>query len=169
MAGKHLFSVEAKHDFVRLPHFGPFNSAAEAGQAVDALLARYDDLTVLMHVLNLEQVEDAEVKYQDCIYQLECACSDSSLLYVVEPLMHVDAMPSATEAGVLANDHGIYATDIGYLKTDSGFALLRIHMATADLQKAMTAVRWRRREIEGLSPQAEVVIITTPIPVLSNS
>lgn len=39
MASRYLFSVEAKHELVKLPHFGPFLTATEAGQADGIRLA----------------------------------------------------------------------------------------------------------------------------------
>ncbi|WP_341304731.1 hypothetical protein [Pseudomonas sp. TMP25] len=169
MIGKHLFSVEAKHEFVRLPHFGPFLTATAAGQAVDSLLARFDGLSIRMHVLASNQPDGVEAKEQECAYQLECACSEKSPLSVVEPLARAGDLPCAEEALRIANDHGVKACEIGYLKVDEGFLLLHVHMVTADLQKAMTATRWRRRELLGRPEKGEVVIMTTPIPMLANS
>ncbi|WP_298187830.1 hypothetical protein [uncultured Pseudomonas sp.] len=169
MIGEYLFSVEAKHEFVNLPHFGPFLTATAAGQAVDSLMARFDGLSIRMHVLPSNQSDELEAKEQECIYQLECACSGQSGLSVVEPLVRAVVLPGPEEALQIASDHGFKACEIGYLKADEGFLLLRVHIVTSDLQKAITATRWRRRELADRPESPKVVIMTMPIPMLTES
>lgn len=169
MASKYLFSVEANHELVKLPHFGPFLTATEAGQAADRLLARYDDLSVRIHVFEDADLtgEEIEVKHRLCTAQIDDACTEGSYLSVVEPIQQVPELPSSQLAAQIAANFGLDLQDLGFLPSSNGYVLLRVHMITTDLSKAMTAVRWRRRELAGASNAPEVAIMTMPIPTIS--
>ncbi|MCW3150141.1 hypothetical protein N8H22_16175 [Stutzerimonas stutzeri] len=169
MANRYLFSVEAKHELVKLPHFGPFLTATEAGQAVDRLLARFEDLSVRIHAFTdadftTDEVED---KHRLCTVQIDDACTEGSYLSVVEPIQVVAEMPSKQLAAQIAADNGLDPKDLGFFPSSNGYALFRVHMVTTDLSKAMTAARWRRRELAGASNAPEVAIMTMPIPTIS--
>lgn len=168
MAGMHLFSVKTQHDMLKLPYFGPFISATAAGQAVDRLLARFSDLSVQIHVLEDAQIgaDELEEMLRLCAEQVEDACQEQAFLSVIEPLRSVVEVPPREEAVQLAADLGIDADALGYLKGDAGYVLFIVHMVTTDLQKAMTAVRWRRRELAGTVKETDPVIVTIPIPLL---
>jgi len=168
MASRKLFSVQPQHDLLRLPHFGPFLSATEAGQAVDRLLARFGDLSVQIHVLEDAQIgtDELEEKLRLCAEQVEDACQEQAFLSVIEPVRAFDDLPSREDAARLAGDLNLGVDALGYLKGDSGYLLFVVHMVTTDVQKAMTAVRWRRRELAGTVNETDPVIVTMPIPPL---
>jgi len=154
---------------IRLPHFGPFLTATEAGQAVDRLLARFEGLTVQIHALQNADIssEELQEKLRLCSDQVEDACSEAGLVSVVEPIRQVDELPGAEQAAELAAEIGFDPADLGFMLTAEGYVLLRVHMITPDLSKAMTAVRWRRRELAGSSEAPDVVILTMPVPALA--
>lgn len=168
MASRYLFSVEAKHELVKLPHFGPFLTATEAGQAVDRLLARYEELSVRIHVFEDAGLtgEEIEEKNRLCTVQIDDACTEGLYLSLVEPIQEVPELPSSQLAAQIAADNHIEPQDLGFLPSSNGYVLLRVHMITTDLSKAMTAVRWRRRELVGASNAPEVAVMTMPVPVV---
>ncbi len=167
------YYLSTHHPVFKFPSgLGPFPTAAEAGEAMDMLLARYPDLRRrLDRLADTAEVtsladEALDVRLRNSQWLLERLLLEP--FSVVEAIEHSREEMTAERLGVIAARVGCSPSEIVVLQgstTDNSreplWFVFRQYLQTEDAAKAETKVLWLRREREQKGLDTACVIATT--------
>lgn len=158
----------------RLPSFGPFKSAAEAGAAIDRLTDRFPTASFQMlmpgeaRTRATSEAEHAK-EYKDGQWRLEAILGEAYPFSVIETLPGGvrDAEPVDSDVELLAEHYGFPASELGIIEAERSrtpvWIVCRVHMETSDPKKAETAALWRRNAMR--EDEQTVVVVKMPIRI----
>lgn len=147
------YAVTTHHQVFKLPTaLGPFPTAAEAGSAIDRLLARYPGASMRLERMPASDLADADLeeKLQDTLVLLDTVLSEP--FSVVEPIEHSREEVTADQVEQVATRIGCPSSDVVVFQAIAAkegepiWVIFRRHLHTSEAAKAETKALWLRRE-----------------------
>lgn len=167
------YYLSTHHPVFKFPSgLGPFPTAAEAGEAMDMLLARYPDLRIRLDRLpNSSELMSLPDEILDERLGTSQWWLERLLLAPFSVIETVESSPNevtAEHARQIAARLGCSPSDIAVFQgattadlQEPLWIVFRLHLQTEDTAKAKTKVLWLRREREQKDLDTAGVIATT--------